>query len=105
MPADVQLGQFPNEFLGVEAFTNPVTSTGENLFNAPLKLNTEVIVGGVTGGTSVHSGTGSPAGVVAAGSGSIYIRTDTPATAGQRLYFCTVGGATAGATTWVASAA
>lgn len=100
--ADQELGEFPNQFLGLQPYTNPVTSNAENLVNAPIKLNTEVATSGPSGGASLHSGTGSPQGVVAAGSGAFYFRTDAPSVSNERLYVCTVGGATAAATTWVA---
>jgi hypothetical protein len=47
---------------------------------------------------SLASGTGSPA--ISGNVGDFYLRTDTPATALQRIYICTVTGA-AGAATWV----
>jgi len=49
----------------------------------------------------IYSGTGVP--TIGAAAGSLYVRTDTPGTSSQRLYFCTVSGAQ-GAATWVALA-
>lgn len=100
--ADVVLGEYPNQFLGLSGHTNTTTSTQENLLQAPLKLNSEAFSGANVIGASFHSGSGSPQGALAAGAGSFYFRWDTPSTSSQRIYICTVGGATAGATTWVA---
>jgi hypothetical protein len=100
--ADVELGQYPNEYLGVSAHTNGTTATQENELQAPLKLNSEAFSGVNTVGASFHSGSGTPQGNLAAGQGAFYFRWDTPSTANQRLYICTVGGATASATTWIA---
>ena len=47
---------------------------------------------------SINSGTGAP--TIAGTAGDFYFRTDTPTTADQRIYICTVTGA-AGAATWV----
>ena len=104
--ADLQsgLGEYPNEFLGISPHTNGTTSTQENMLQAPLKLNSEAFSGANTTGASFHSGSGTPQGNLAAGSGSFYFRWDTPSTSSQRIYICTVGGATAAATTWVALA-
>lgn len=101
-PADQALGEYPNQFLGIRAHTNATTSTQENEINAPLKLNTEAFSGANVVGASIHSGSGTPQGNLAAGAGSFYFRWDTPSTSSQRIYICTVGGATAGATTWTA---
>lgn len=56
--------------------------------------------GGVilTGGSRVSSGTGAP--TIAGTAGDFFFRTDTPTTADQRIYVCTVTGG-AGAATWV----
>ena len=56
--------------------------------------------GGITLDTSAHlsSGTGAP--TIAGTAGDFFFRTDTPTTADQRIYVCTVSGA-AGAATWV----
>lgn len=51
-----------------------------------------------------QSGVGSPIGAFAGTAGQFYFRKDTPAVAGQRIYICTVTGANAAATTWVATA-
>lgn len=99
--ADTEGGQFPNEFLGLSFLNNTVTLQPENQLQAPLKLNTELSTGGVGGGTTLHSGTGTPQGQVAAGVGAIYIRTDTPLTSNQRIYICSVAGVTPGGATWV----
>lgn len=54
------------------------------------------------GGGSWYSGSGAPGASVGNGVqpsvGDLYFRTDTPGSANQRLYICTVGG---GAPTWV----
>ena len=104
MPADVAPGLFPNQFLGIQPFTNAVTSTEENLVQAPIKLSSEAWnpnTGVGTSGASLHSGTGTPQGNLAAGKGSIYFRIDAPGVALSTIYACTVSGATAAATTWV----
>ena len=54
--------------------------------------------GGGTARASISSGTGAP--TIGGLAGDLYIRTDTPSTANQRIYVCTVAG-TAGAATWV----
>lgn len=55
---------------------------------------------GLTGGGSLYIGSGAPTtpNGVNPTAGDYYLRTDTPGTANQRLYVCTVGGATP---TWV----
>ena len=53
------------------------------------------------GGGSMFSGVGAPGAKVNGKpplAGDLYLRIDTPSTANQRLYVCTVGGATP---TWV----
>ena len=53
------------------------------------------------GGGSLFSGAGAPGAKVngkAPVAGDLYLRIDTPSTANQRLYICTVGG---GSPTWV----
>lgn len=99
--ADEALGEYPNQFLGFEINTNTVTGAAENLVQAPIKLSTEAFTGANSVGASLHSGSGSPNGAVAAGAGSFYLRWDTPSTSMQRLYVCTVGSAVAASTTWV----
>jgi hypothetical protein len=100
--ADIDPGEFPNQFLGLAISTNGTTGTAENLVAAPLKLNTEAISqAGNLVGASLHSGSGSPNGTVAAGTGSFYLRWDTPSTANQRLYVCTSGSAVAASAVWV----
>ena len=51
-----------------------------------------------TGGGALWGGSGAPA--IAGTLGDFYFRTDTPSTALQRIYVCTVTGG-AGAATWV----
>ena len=48
--------------------------------------------------STFNSGTGAP--TIAGTAGDFFFRTDTPTTADQRIYICTVTGA-AGAATWV----
>ena len=52
----------------------------------------------INSASSLSSGTGAP--TIAGTAGDIFFRTDTPTTADQRIYICTVAGA-AGAATWV----
>ena len=101
----VSTGEYPSEYLGLFPATNTVTSTQENLISAPLKMNTEAWNGASSGvgvvGCSIHSGSGTPQGNLAAGRGAIYFRIDDPGVALSTIYVCTVSGATASATTWV----
>lgn len=59
----------------------------------------EPSAGSTAGTAKISSGTGVP--TIAGTAGDLYIRKDTPTTANQRLYFCTVTGV-AGAATWIA---
>lgn len=54
----------------------------------------------LTGGANISSGSGAPSkpNTINPTAGDIYFRTDTPSTANQRIYICTVGG---GTPTWV----
>ena len=67
----------------------PSVSIGSAAMNVPLILDDAA---------SISSGTGAP--VIKGALGDIFLRTDTPTVADQRLYVCTVTGA-AGAATWV----
>ena len=70
----VSTGEYPSEYLGLFPATNTLTSTQENLISAPLKMNTEAWNGANSGvgvvGCSIHSGSGTPQGNLAAGQGS-----------------------------------
>ena len=101
MAGGITTGLYPAQYTGVFATQNGTTSTVENLVQAPIKMNTEAFSGTNVIGASIHSGSGTPQGNLAAGSGAFYFRWDTPTIANQRLYVCTVGGATVGACTWV----
>lgn len=76
--------------------------TSENGSGAPWcshGINVDGLVGFVNaGGGNLSSGTGAP--TIAGTAGDLFFRTDTPTTADQRIYVCTVTGA-AGAATWV----
>ena len=70
--------------------------TATNLLSAAFKVQTPEIVSSLTGGGRIFSGSGAPVTPNSQNpvAGDIYFRTDTPATANQRIYICTVGGAT-----------
>lgn len=85
--------QYPNEFLGLSAYTSTNWGAAENQFEAPFKLNSE----NGAAGASFHSGSGAP--TIGGGAGSFYFRTDTPSTGNQRIYVCTTAG-TAGNAVW-----
>ncbi len=55
----------------------------------------------INGKVTEYSGSGTPQGVIAGKAGDQYKRDDTPATANQRIYVCTVTGLTPATTTWV----
>ena len=87
-------------------YLNSITSQDGGLFafdvgggiqfgNGPVTLTQK---GSNIAGASLSSGTGAP--TIAGTAGDIFFRTDTPTTADQRIYVCTVSGA-AGAATWV----
>ena len=65
------------------SFSDPIIATGRL---------------GLQSAATLNSGTGAP--TIAGTAGDFYFRTDTPTTADQRIYVCTVSGA-AGAATWV----
>jgi hypothetical protein len=83
---------------------NPSVSVGPDLKGtAHIDLENNQVIGleGLVtspdvGGGTISQGSGAPASPngVAPVAGDIYFRVDTPATAGQRIYICTTGGAT-----------
>lgn len=105
-PLVLRLGGETKTLVGLAAGGGWVTSGGvTSLASTDARyqvVNTAVVLSnGTTTGPKVYGGSGVP--TIAGTAGDRYMRSDTPATAGQREYICTVTGA-AGAATWVALA-
>lgn len=82
------------------AYTPPTRNeTADSTIDGMLTVSEALAI---PGGVKLSSGSGVPG--IAGAVGDYYFRTDTPGTATQRIYVCTVAGA-AGAATWVATAA
>lgn len=67
-------------------------SLGGFRINGPLTIGSTA-----SGQPQVFMGSGAPGlpnGATTVAAGSVYFRTDTPTTSGQRLYVCSAGGAT-----------
>lgn len=69
-------------------------------FTSFTSVNYPLLISGLTGGGRISQGSGAPSkpNSINPVAGDIYFRTDTPSTADQRIYICTVGG---GTPTWV----
>jgi hypothetical protein len=75
----------------------PILSNGTQIKAGTLITNVGVPIQ-LNQAANLSSGTGAP--TIAGTAGDFFFRTDTPTTADQRIYVCTVTGA-AGAATWV----
>ena len=75
----------------------PILSNGTQIKAGTLITNVGVPIQ-LNQAANLSSGTGAP--TIAGTAGDFFFRTDTPSTANQRIYVCTVTGA-AGAATWV----
>ena len=91
----IEIGKGGNVGFSVDQYSNVVA--GGVLANDKLRAGATASIGWNTR-TSMWSGSGAP--TIAGTRGDIYFRTDTPATANQRIYICSVAGA-AGAATWL----
>jgi hypothetical protein len=91
-----------NQQLGAPGSSNPlqVDILGAQWFRVDGSSGSGVFKGSVqiNNASTCSSGTGAP--TIAGTAGDFFFRTDTPSTANQRIYVCTVTGA-AGAATWV----